>query len=320
MNRTRHVSLALAAAGLLSLPALAQHSPPPPKDEPAAQPDDKPQQGPDMRSRLQRRLDEVTQEQERLRKALDMLDKGASPEDVMKALAPPGGEGDRPRDRWRDRREGRGPGDGDRPPGPDWRDPAQREKVMVFIRDNLPEVAAHFDQIKATNPDFAERIASRIGPRVMEIMAIQEREPDFAKLKLDELGNGLAIIEAFKQARDAQGNPDKLKDARANLVARVADQFEIRTRLRQHEIDKLRERLDRLQSDLEKQRSQRDADIQKSVDDMMSGKAPMDVLGDGPGRGPRRGPDGPDDHDRPDGPPPGEGHQPPPRDPPPPPR
>jgi hypothetical protein len=182
---------------------------------------------------------------------------------------------------------------------------------MAFIRENMPEVAARMDQVKSSDPEVADRLNARIGPRVAEIMALQEREPEFARLKSDELANGLALIDAFKQARDARDDPEKLKAARATLAARVADQFEIRTRLRQREIEKLRGRLDRLESELQEQVGHRDQDIQKSVDDMMSGKAPMDVLGDGPGRMPRKGDRAPSDGAPPDGDPPPPGEPPP---------
>lgn len=304
----RAAVLAAALSGVLCLPALARQAPPPP-DRPA----DEAQ--PQLQDMLRRRLGELGEEQDRLRKAIDALDKGASPEDVMRELRPPRGSGDgpdgegRPRERWRDWREGRGAADGNRPdraegpegsPPTDWRDPAVRERIAKFIREH-PELSEPIERIKQDRPEFAERMSFRLAPRIAEIMEVSDRDPELADLKLKELGNGLATMNAFRDTRAVKDDPEKLAAARAILVARVADQFDIRARLRQHDIEQLRQRLDTLQADLDRQLSQRSQEIQKRVDEMMSGKAPMDVFGDGPGKGPRGGPDRPGKYERPDG-------------------
>jgi hypothetical protein len=317
--RGRHGTLLAAMAGLACIgafPALAQpQDAPPPAEPPREAP--LPADGPGIEERLQRRLDELSAERERLLAAMELARKGADREEVMRALRPPGAEGDAPRqerdgrpwDRRPDRMDGDRPGregpgrdrDGERP---SFRDPEHRERVMAYLREHLPEVADRLDEMNESNPQLAERITSRLGPRVGEIMDLQEREPELASLKLEELRNGLAIIEAIRQCREAGDSPEQLAPARATLSARIADQFDIRARLNANEIERLRRRLDRLQADLDSQLSEREQTIQQRTDDFLSGREKVDLFGEGRGPG-RQGPDGSTKPPRPaDGPPP----------------
>jgi hypothetical protein len=323
-NTSIYAGIVTMLTAVLVGPVLAQpDTDPPPQRESHAGTQ---RREPELRERLQRRMAELREEQERLARAMDMLDNGASREDVMRELRV-GDMGDAPPEPGRPQERAGRPKPDDGAPEPDRprrarggerfasADDPSREQVAAFMRENLPGLAERLERLKEANPEMAARMGTRLTPRIMDIIETREHDPDLARLKLDELQNGVAMVEALGAVRAARDEPERLKAAHGALADRVADQFDIRAKLHRHEIDQLRQRVDRLQAELDQKLGQREEAIRKRLDDMLAGKGRLDLLGeDGPPR--RRAPerDGPARDDtgrdrRPERP----GDQPPPR-------
>lgn len=311
------LTLSLTAGTALAQPPAERESPP-----------DRPREGlmdPEaLASRLEKRLAESKKTQDQLQTAIDRLKGGATPADAMRDLdllgrgmwnersegprrtdgemdppdgprEGPGREGGRPGD---GRRDGGGRGMGG-PPQP-MTDEA-REWATTFLRTNLPTIATRMDALRQTDPNVADAMLGRLIPKLRDVERAQEKEPDLAKLRLDELRTGIYSLEAIRTFRKARELPasdatreGRVAEATKSLRAVLVEQHDVRLRLQAHEIQALTKRLDSLRAELERKQNAGNA----QVDEMLKR---ITESGDGPDGAPLGRPDG-----RPEGGPPGE--------------
>lgn len=289
-----------------------------------AQPPDRPRESlmdpKALTARLERRLAETTKTQDQLRTAIERLKGGATPADAMRDLdllgrgmwnergeGPRRGEGEmEPPDGPRDGpgREGGRPGDGRRDGGRGMGGPPQpmtdeaREWATTFLRSHLPTIATRMDAMRQTDPGVADAMLGRLIPKLREVERAQEKEPDLAKLRLDELRTGIAALEAIRTFRKARELPAsdatreaKVADATKSLRAVLVEQHDVRLRLQAHEIQALTHRLENLRAELDRKRGAGES----QVDEMLK------RITESPDGGPMGG-----QHGHPEGGPPGE--------------
>jgi hypothetical protein len=283
----------VALAGSTSLAATQPEKPtqsePPAEQRPAREGRPERPGQPDaaaLRERLESRLDELQEQRRQLRAALERLEQGASPGEVLRDLGPfirgqgrgegaGRGEGqDRlppPPDGMREesrpgpgmRGEGRGEGRGQRgPQRPPLLSAEERERLMAQVREHAPDLAARVEAIEARDPETARRLGARMLPRLHEAMRLREGDPDAFRLKIRELTNSAVVFEAMRAFRDAhQAEPAVRTEREQALRAALAEQFAIRRETLARDIDSLSKRLDRMRADLEKGEADKQATI-----------------------------------------------------------
>ncbi len=245
-----------------------------------------------VQARLQRRLEETRKAEERIARALEQLEAGAPVEEVRGIAEGP----------WRGRRgpDGRpdgpppdGPPPGRPPPGgppPDGRPPegpADRPALMAFLREHAPEIADRLEGMRSRNPEEFERVMSRMGARVREVMA--ERDPGLREARLDEFRHGPKVFEASRRLVDLirAGAPEEQIDAaRAQVRALLGEQFDLRLERHRAEIGALEERLTRIRREADEYRSRRDEIIAQGMDriERRARETPGDPAGPRDGR------------------------------------
>lgn len=288
MSRMTAALIALAAGASVALAQPGGPSPRPRDREPMLERDGPPEPGA-LREMLSRRLEEAARSVESLQKALAALDAGASPEDVLRDIEPrarrfgPGrtpGEGFGPeggRREW-DRPDPEGPRAGDGGGGGGRIDP---DAARAFLKEHLPDLAAKFDALAAAEPEMAERLMMRMAPKIRETISLKEREPELFALRVQELGAGARVMDAMRSFREARGVADgegvgseRLAKARAALRESLADHFDVRLKLQEHEVAQIAKRLERMRSEIESRRAKRDAEIGQMLDRAEQGSPP----------------------------------------------
>lgn len=262
-----------------------------------------------IRARLERRLEEITREQSRLREALERLGRGESPEDVGRGLPmgrrpgrdgePQGpGAGERPKDGLRGGPRG-GPRDGVRGddgerggPGEAMRDarrgegeraegsPEEHEQLMALLRESMPRLAARIDEATKTDPEAGKRMMTRWAPRLREAAELKRHDPELFDLRMAEMRQGWTVIEASRAARELgkashdkdEGIADKRTKAKDELKAALAAQFDARLAMQSHEVSALEKRLSELKGHLDEQRAAKDARVGETMDRILSDK------------------------------------------------
>lgn len=282
-----------------------------------------------MRERLTEALDEVEAFGERVRVAIEELDAGARPIEVLNLLRRPGdddrdvrgrmgrrmmgemfgsgllgGPGDTLFDRGRSGLEGGGPrGPDDSAMGGPFRGEMteeQLERVRAMIAERLPVLERVLAAAREQGPEAERDVLRRVGGRVMGIVMLARRDPAFADLKIAEVQTGFAAFaaaEAFRSALEA-GDEASIVGARSALEDALASAFDARIEVQREEVRRLEERLARVKGDLDRRLGARDEEIGRKLDEIESGDLRERWFGPG-GRGRRPGETGGDRPARP---------------------
>lgn len=276
-----------------------------------------------MKARLERRLEEITREQARLREAIKKLNKGEAIGDLERGMLPgrrpgrmEGPRGERPEGRPEERGEERGPRGGkpegareegrhekgphgDGPKGESVRGeptPEEREQMMAILRDAMPSLAKRIEEAQKADPEAGKRLLGRWAPRLREAAQLKEREPKLFELRVSELREGWKVLEAARNARElartSHDGEEKIAERRTKaqdeLKAALAGQFDARLALQAHEVEMLSKRLEELNKRLAEQKASREERVKETAERIMNDKdLPLEGREGGEGRPPR---------------------------------
>ncbi|MEL6739110.1 MAG: hypothetical protein AAFP26_00480 [Planctomycetota bacterium] len=107
-----------------------------------------------------------------------------------------------------------------------------------------------------------------LAPRLREVMEAAEREPELARLRLDEIRTGFQAIRLGRTVREAQrnGTLSERPELREQIAQAMRTQGEARIAVNAYELDRLRERIARLESELDREREALDARTAAMID------------------------------------------------------
>lgn len=244
-----------------------------------------------LRARLERAIERGERMLERHRQAITRLDAGDSPAEVVRSLRwrgdedkgepmppPPGpdAEGDNPDAPDTGGPMGRGPvRDRIKQAIEDGRvSPEMRERLRAFLRERLPSVDAQLAQVEQADAEMGARLFDRLVPQLRDIANEMDRDPAFGQLRLDEMKSGLAVVDATQRLRglNAQSPPGDRANAEAALRQAIADRFDARIKIRQHELERLAARIGELHQQIQDEQGGRDAEIERVYQAVLSQK------------------------------------------------
>jgi len=275
MTRLRPLALAMLTLALAAIePAAAQpegaRQPPGPQrrgQRDAREAPDRAEQFPQdregMRRMIQRRLEQLARDTQRLEQAQKRLEDGESPEKIAADLGPPSG---------RPGPDGE-PGRPGPPPGPEGAgrpfagiSPAEREEIMDAIRKHTPLLARRFEEARADEPGTGQRMLARVLPRIRDALSYRKTDPEMFQLKMQDLQTGFAVFEAAQHYRRAvahptEAGPAKIESALTELRAALLAQFDARLAVQVREAELLDARLDSMRKSLNARREIRDTEV-----------------------------------------------------------
>jgi hypothetical protein len=262
----------IVVMSMLGGQAFAMQPAEPPRDEREA-----------LRIRLEHRLAETRQMQERLEGALRQLDEG-EPAAVVRAEfdVPRGPRRDHPwrQERMRVGRDPGGIGRGDWPPRPPMLD---REALVRFVREQAPELAGRLEGESRERPAMAEQMLQRIEPRVRLLML--ERDREMRELRRQELGASwdvLALTRDLTEAIRQRAGAAVIGELALRLRGALGEQFDVRLAMHEREIGNLEMRLGQLREDMEAHIAARDEMVDRRVEGILK---LAETVADGPPRG-----------------------------------
>ncbi|MBX3403352.1 MAG: hypothetical protein KF699_08080 [Phycisphaeraceae bacterium] len=249
-----------------------------------------------LRELIERRLEFSRRQQERMERALRMLEEGADPADVEAefpdigrgpsgpagAGGPPGGmmDGDMgdgppgPRGPGRGQREPGGSGSGGREPPLD-RPLTDEERAAVreFLRTAQPRLHEMFAELEAADPDEAARRLREMFPRIRPMIELRQNDPALYELRMRELRTGREAMEAARRfievERTASSPEAERTRAEAALRAAVGAHLDARAEIGRHELARQIERAQRDLAEIEGRSADRDADVQRMMTRMI---------------------------------------------------
>lgn len=272
-------------------------------DRPFAQ-----QIGPErFRERLAGLLEQLDGSAEHLRAAIATLDEGGTIEEVVEQLGGPlrvrrmaemWGQWGRTGDGPMGDRPGIGRGGVGGPPGGGQFDgspedqpwlgrEATPEEVLEFLHENAPALGDRIAQLGDEDSPRAEAMLMRIAPRVSEVLAAREHDPELADLLTRDFGLGMRFVEAagrYSRAR-LSGDDEAVTETRAALRELAGQQVDLRLARREHELKMLVRRLEAMQGEIDQQRADRETLIDQMVEQAGQRGFRGGPGGERPGRG-----------------------------------
>lgn len=270
------ISMLMLVAGLLGGWAQPGGEATPPSDQP------EPAEASPLRDRLERA-------RASLEGAIARLDAGEPPREVARDVwwaaredAGPRGEG---RDRIAERRRP------DREERPEVR--LTQEEFRTLILRRLPGLSPRIEELDRTAPDQAGALVERLGRRVHEVEAQTEDDPELRALRLRELEAGLEVFEAMRSLRASFDRGETTREEVVEALAvKLGAHFDARLAVTRHEVERLRERLARMEGELEAMGDRRASEVDKMTERMLSTRGRDGI--EGPSRrGPTLKPDRP---------------------------
>ena len=222
-----------------------------------------------LRIRLQRTIARSEEMLTRTRSALEKLDAGASPSEVLNELRV--GASDRgQRDPMRPQRMNEAGSQAETALDPMAEDKSEeRAQMHAFLRDEFPNLWQNLAPILEQDPRSADRLLGRMAPQIKEILFLQKDQPDLAQLKIAQMHAGLDFVEAARNYRVVISNTESTEsakaDAREELVKFATERFDVELRAKQHEVDRLEARLAELRASVEQIESAREEEITQMV-------------------------------------------------------
>lgn len=133
--------------------------------------------------------------------------------------------------------------------------PEERDKLFRYLEENIPRVAERFRNWQKLDPDGFDVFLARMAPRVREAGAILRRDPDGAKLRMNEVETGLDVLDATQRLRELYLAPEpdqaRLAEVRESLKTALAAQLDARFAVHQHQISTLERQIQELRKQTE---------------------------------------------------------------------
>ncbi|MCA9281383.1 MAG: hypothetical protein KDA30_05045, partial [Phycisphaerales bacterium] len=248
-----------------------------------------------LHSLLERRLERMSAQEERMRRVIELLDEGASIDDLRDEYRDllfdrdtrPGGADDE----GKDAPLNAGGDDagidprGARERGRDRVTDEDRAKFLAFLAEEFPEI---HERVMEVAPDAADGGPVDIDPRferrimpLVEMMRLKERDPEMFTLRKDLWNADRQAWDLARKVRDAS-EADRAAAAE-ELHAVLGTQFDLQLRVHQLELDRLESRLAGARREAAEQATHRDDLINERLMDILSRT-------DGPPDSDRRGP------------------------------
>lgn len=188
---------------------------------------------------------------------------------------PDGQENGRP-----DRRNPQGPGgaEGQRPGPPGQAAPelGEREQTFLdeFLRSSAPAALERFEELRRRDPEAARERFQQMFPRLRFLYDMREREPRMYELRLKDIRFSREALESARwiahHEHDADVNIAERDTHMSDLRTALANQFSTRTEILAFELEKTRERTERMTRDIAERPSQSQAAVDKFAEALIN--------------------------------------------------
>ena len=248
----------------------------------------------DLRADLQRQLESIQERQRLVQRALKQLEGGTNSDEIRAQLREAGADRPLRTGQRSGGRDGQRPGgrDGQRPGGRDGRpnarerDDASQEasprssrgrqprditaedkaKIIAFIKEQSPTL---WERIK-DEPGSIDQFVRRFAPRYFAYVDASRRDETLGELVLAEFEAAYRVMrtmsELFRTHRQADPDAAKITERIGSLKGAITVQFDVRLQIQRRELALLKERVARLEADVDSKETSRTQTIEESLE------------------------------------------------------
>ncbi|HZW06316.1 MAG TPA: hypothetical protein VFF65_04260 [Phycisphaerales bacterium] len=162
----------------------------------------------------------------------------------------------------------------------------ERAAAYKLLEEHHPAIHRRVLALAGDNPETVTRFKDGVGGRLRWLESVREKDPEEARLRLDELTHGLDLIKIGREVTEAKkkGTFDGDSALRTRLRDAMAAQFDTRQQLSKLLLRQLRDRADRQEKEIAEKDNNRDAMIAQRTEDflrMTEGKGKKGDKGEG---------------------------------------
>lgn len=166
------------------------------------------------------------------------------------------------------------PGEADRPHPPLTAE--QREQALEVLRDVNPDLAERITQALQDNPERARRVIQRFGPRLLELAELRKSDPVLYQLKVTDQRYNFETFKLVRQIHEARIENDDTRVERLTdrLREHLLKHFDVRMKLREHELAMLEKRIRELREELKDRHERKTQLIDQQIQTMTRDNPP----------------------------------------------
>ena len=144
------------------------------------------------------------------------------------------------------------------------------EAILAFAREHLPWISEALEEARTSDPERFRAICRRLRFEIGQLRALKASDPEAFQKALEEKRLQFVARQLAARVRDAETDEERqtLREKLRETVARLVD-AELVTR--EAQIRLLAKRLENLRAELKERASQREAVIEKHLEEMLSG-------------------------------------------------
>lgn len=228
----------------------------------------------EVRARVERRLERAREVVAQLEEALRRIDAGERVD--LSDLAVDFGGFERAGPERGAERPGWREGGGEEPRGrgrigrPEPAPVIEPEQVRRFIESDLPWLKERLDRAERERPGLRDEMIARVAPRIHEIMAARQDDPEMARLLLAQFKLGADWVDASRRIRVAMHEGKMTREQAVSHFVELAErQYELREQITRHEIERLRATLAEKEAELDRDDARRDEVIRNMAENMV---------------------------------------------------
>lgn len=150
--------------------------------------------------------------------------------------------------------------------------PQQTREMIELLAEVDQPVARRVQQMMDRNPERAQAMLRQQWPMLNELMQLRQRDPEVFKLKVEDFRTARRSYELARRLRQArQAGDDAARSAvEKDLRELITHHFEVRQAIRQRELAKLSDELERLRKQFEERQAARDRIIEHRLQTLMT--------------------------------------------------
>ena len=156
-------------------------------------------------------------------------------------------------------------GGGQGMPGGPGMGPGLDPAMVSFIREYFPERAAALESLRSSDPESFREKARALHMEVRRLMDLKENNPSLFDVHIEEIHLRPILRKQAKACRDATDDADRARKE-AELRASLERAFDLRQQIKRGEVEELRERLQELETGLERRKDRRQELIDEQLE------------------------------------------------------
>ncbi len=145
----------------------------------------------------------------------------------------------------------------------------QIDERIAIVRQVYPELADQLEKTKESNPKRVIRKLHEHWPMLQRLMHLKKNDSQGFKLHVQDIRLAFECNKLNGQMRAAVAEQDTDKSGvlRQRLRGIVAEHFDVRQKMKEHELAKLEKRIDKLRTQLKNRVEKKDEIIQERLDE-----------------------------------------------------